>query len=202
MTFKQLQDAVLAWMDEEEDDGTVLTNVKNALNSVQDTLLVKHKWPFLLSEAQTLTLTPNVLSYDMPADFGQLHYMTSNGRVLRQVAVVDMLADDVIETEGDYIVRGSTVEFLAAPAADVSYRYFRQATEMVDDADEPTLPVGHHHLLVWSALLALKAYNAETENQSFFETQQAEALNSLYATHLLQANTIGARNRYIRYNEW
>lgn len=87
-TYKELQDEVLAWLDESGDTGTTLTNVKNALNQAHFNRLTKELWPFMLwDSAETFSLTAGVQTYGLHPEFHRPYYFYNQTRreYLREV---------------------------------------------------------------------------------------------------------------------
>lgn len=58
LTFKEIRDEVLNWLDEAGATGTSLTNVNNAINEAHRRRLTAEPWPFMIWDtAETFTLT-------------------------------------------------------------------------------------------------------------------------------------------------
>lgn len=69
LTYKNLQDRVLAWLDEVGDAGTTLTLVKYALSKANKQRATQERWPFMLSEPTTFATVLNQQSYALDQDF-------------------------------------------------------------------------------------------------------------------------------------
>ena len=66
LTFKDLQDRVLRYLDEAGDTDTTLALVKDALNAANTLRAAKEKWPFLLWDAPvTLSIVPGQRVYTL-----------------------------------------------------------------------------------------------------------------------------------------
>lgn len=75
-TFKQLQDAVLQWMADEGDTGTLRTLVKDGLNRTHQNLLNDDRYDFMLwPRNETLTIAPNQKVYALHPRFSQPLYV-------------------------------------------------------------------------------------------------------------------------------
>jgi hypothetical protein len=210
MTFEDLQNSVLRWMDEEGDTGTVLENVKFALNEANKQRTLEHEWTWRLSAEQTQALSAGVKTYSLPADYGTMLYVMDRGNnvQLRSIPTSELLEVfpngewSTASTPDAFIIRGTTLELLFTPSGSESlvYRYFISPTEMTADDDEPDLPANHHGLLVWDALLDLKGYHAETEMINMFLDRQQRALHGLYQEHGFDgADVLGARQTKVKY---
>lgn len=210
MTFKQLQDQVLSYMDEEGDTGTVLTNVKFALNEANKQRTLEHEWTWRMSGEQTLTLVAGDKEYDLPADFSGLIYAVYRGTntQLRSIPTSELLevfpnGEWATATTPDaFIIRDKVLELLFTPQGGevVVYRYFKGPTTMASDSDTPNVPSNHHGLLVWDALLDLKGYHAESELINMVLDRQQRALHGLYQEYGFDgADVLGARQTKIKY---
>lgn len=209
MTFKQLQDTVLRWMDEEGDTGTVLENVKFALNQSNFQRCMEHQWNWRLSAEQTLPLTEGVKTYTLPTDFSSMVYVVDRVRNthLRAIPPEELLEAfpngewATAESPDAFLIRGDTLELLFTPRPneELVYRYYTKPVEMVGDDDLPTLPAQHHGLLVWDALLDLKGYHAEMEMVNMVLDRQQRALHTLYQEYGFNGqDVLGARQTRVK----
>lgn len=209
MTFLELQNKVLALMDESGDTGTVLENVKFSLNQANNQRTLEHEWSWRMSAEQTLTLSAGVKTYTLPADFSTMLYVLDRERNthLRSIPTGELLEAfpngewATAVTPDAFIIRGTTLELLFTPTGgELVYRYFSGPTEMVADSDEPDIPANHHGLLVWDSLLDLKGYHAETELINMFLDRQQRALHALYQEHGFDGqDVLGARQTKVKY---
>lgn len=75
LTFKELRDQVLGWLDETGSTGTMLTNVNNALNEAHRRRLTSEKWPFMLwDSAELITMVSGQQTYPLHTLFSQPFY--------------------------------------------------------------------------------------------------------------------------------
>ncbi len=79
-TFADLQQQVLATLDEAGDTSTTLTLVKDYLNQAQQARLASANWPFLRwEEGETLTIVPQERFYTLHAEFWRPIYFFNTG---------------------------------------------------------------------------------------------------------------------------
>lgn len=210
MTFLELQNKVLALMDEEGDTGTVLTNVKTFLNSVLQNRALERKWPFMLSAETSLSVASGERTATVPADFNVMHWLKdSNNRLLRQLPLEQRFSDSMIDADnfeyrenGDYVVYGTTIHFLNLPTSHTgttyTMQYYKFPAELVDDTDEPDFPTQFHDLLVWDAIIGLRGYHGELENIEYLLEQQRRAEHRLYVSNF-GADSVGHGPKQVRY---
>lgn len=74
-TFKNLQDQVLEWMADAGDSGLMLTLVKQSIDATQRKILTDEQLDFMLSPAQTLSVSVGRQVYDLPEDFLSMLYV-------------------------------------------------------------------------------------------------------------------------------
>jgi len=210
MTFLEIQNKVLALMDEEGDTGTVLTNAKTFINSALQNRALERKWAFMLSAETTLTVASGEITATLPADFNTMHWVKdSDDRLQRQIPLEQRFADTLIDWEnaasreyGDYVIRGTTIHFLAMnpdhTGTDYTIQYYFFPDELVDDDDEPEFPVQFHDLLVWDSIIGLRGYHGELENLEYLLEQQRRAEHRLYVSNF-GADSVGHSPKQVRY---
>jgi hypothetical protein len=200
MTFLEIQNKVLALMDEEGDTGTVLTNVKTFVNSALQNRALERKWPFMLSDETSLSVVGGVAT--LPADFNTMHWVKdANNNLLVQIPL-EQRFQQIYQTEsyGDYVIRGTTLEVFGLDSDDTfTMQYYFFPAELVDDEDEPQFPTQFHDILVWDAIIGLKGYHAELENIEFLLEQQRRAEHRLYVSNF-GADSVGHAPKQVRYN--
>jgi hypothetical protein len=211
MTFLQLQNKVLALMDESGDTGTVLENTKTFLNSALKNRCLEKKWPFMLSDETTLSVTAGTNEATLPADFNTMHWVkNSENRLMRQMPLVQRFQDSTLDADslqssntGDYVIYGTTIKFtsLASSHSGTNYtiQYYRYPEDLVDDTDEPDFPAQFHDLLVWDAVIGLKGYHAELDNIEYLLEQQRRAEQRLYVSNF-SSDSVGQVVSQVRWN--
>lgn len=161
LTFKNLQDKVLAWLDETDDSAVVLGNVKEAIAAANVVRAGDREWPFMLTSG-TITMT-TATTYSLPSDFASLEsiYNTTRERGLTQVPRRHAAPG----YQHDYAFKrtGTSIELLYTPiVGDVlTVSYYRQPTELSGDDDVPDLPYPHSRVLIYDALLDLALYSED-----------------------------------------
>jgi hypothetical protein len=210
MTFVEIQNKVLALMDEEGDTGTILTNTKTFINSALQNRALERKWSFMLSDETTLSVAAGEVTATLPADFNTMHWVKdSEDRLQRQLPLeqrfVDTLGDweSVTSREfGDYVLRGNVIHFLTLSTShagtDYTIQYYKFPEELVDDSDIPDFPTQFHDLLIWDAVIGLKGYHAELDNIEFMLEQQRRAEHRLYVSNF-GADSVGHSPKQVRY---
>lgn len=68
-TFKNLQDKILAWLDEVGDTDGTLTLVKYALQKAHSKRVSQERWPFMLYPPQTINFIPGQFLYPLHGEF-------------------------------------------------------------------------------------------------------------------------------------
>lgn len=85
-TFLSLQNQVLYWLDEASSAATATTrtNVKNAINSAQQTRLTAYPWPHMIwDRAETFTTVSGTQQYSLHQEFSRpLYFMNRSTRQL------------------------------------------------------------------------------------------------------------------------
>lgn len=105
-----------------------------------------------------------------------------------------------IETGRSY----QQLEFLVQPIATdvIEYKFIRQPTLLVNDADIPDIPFPHSQILVWDTLLLFSGYLTEmsaTAIQSW--TDMRNRLEIELAEAFLEGQSLENQPKYIRYIE-
>jgi hypothetical protein len=181
MTFKQLQDKVLALMDEEGDTNTILTNTKTFINDALKSRAMERKWPWLLSNEVTLTLEPNEQYALLPSNYYAMHWVKNGNRLLTQLPLTDRFDFSANYDNGDYVIYGDRVHFLNSNiAGPLSMQYYKVPAELVDDTDEPDFPERFQMIVVWDAIIGLKGYHGELENIEYLLERQRRLEQAMY----------------------
>lgn len=83
LTYKELRDEVLAWLDESGSTTTTLTNVNNALNEAHRRRLTAETWPFMIWDTpETFTLAASDQLYTLHHEFHRpLYFFNRNKKV-------------------------------------------------------------------------------------------------------------------------
>lgn len=68
-TFKNIQDEVLAWLDEAGDTTVTLTLVKQAIRAAHEKRLTEERWQFMLARPRTFTVVAGEQYYALDAEF-------------------------------------------------------------------------------------------------------------------------------------
>jgi hypothetical protein len=187
LTFKNLQDKVLGWLDETGDSTVIIANVKEAIAAANAKRAGSHEWPFMVSGASG-TLTPGVVEYDLALDINTLLSIrnTTRGINYRQVPFRHFLQGETIVDA--FVFDGNTVTFLfEVTAADtIEYRYYRTPIELEDDNDTPDIPYPYSRILIYDALIELGLYSEDISPAKIQRwTQQIMELEvGLYAAYL------------------
>lgn len=221
LDFQALQQRCLAWLDDESNDGTLLTNVKNSLNDANAQRASEFNWPFMKVNQPASAILTASTTLALATDVAKLIYLynTTQQRFYRVVPERHVRSDDVLGTNNndnsDYLgarvsLRGPTnsstsaitVEFFKTPTAGetLKYDYYRMPTIMSSNTDYPDIPFPHSQLLVWDALLNLKAYALEPDAISVWMDNQQRALSSLYTAYGTVGDVVGAESESIIYN--
>lgn len=200
LTFKQLQDKVLAWLDETDDSTVVLTNVKEAIAAANAERAGSREWPFMLSTA-TGTLSSGVYDYNLATDVNTLLsvYNDTQDRVLTEVPYRHYVQGETVVN--GFVRRGQTITLLFEPVAGdvITYHYFRHPVELSADGDTPDIPYPHSRILIYDALLALGLYAEDITPQkiSLWAKKQSELEVGLYGAYM-QADSLNGYTQSIR----
>jgi hypothetical protein len=210
MTFAELQTEVLQYIDEVDDTDVTLAVVKSALNQANRRRALEHDWSFMLAQPPVRSIWESgERSYTLPDDCRRvvrLYNVTLGWDYLEVPG--PQIADSALPSsagvsERKFYIRGEAprqVVLFAPPGADtVELHYFKNPTAMVDDDDLPDLPEAHCDLLVWDALLRMKAYHNDSQGFPAFVEFQREAVENLYWTYGMGSHGIAGDPTYIRY---
>lgn len=113
----------------------------------------------------TLSITPGVSSYALPADLIILTAVEDDRGELEPIARDDLPVRVANAKPTQYALYGSTLLLYPTPvsAATFTLRYRKTIADMVVDTDVPGVPEDFHHILVSYALY--KAYRKEDDMQ-------------------------------------
>lgn len=167
LTFAQLKTKVLGWLDESDDNATVLANVEDALNDANAARVAERDWPFMLSGVLTLTLTPGTRAYTLDATFDKPYYFYNRTKqkplYIQPLANLDVKNAPWLSTgqTGEAVLEGSTLRLAYTPDSPdvIEYQCFVKPTEMSADNDLPDIPYPYSRVLIWDALLDIAAYS-------------------------------------------
>lgn len=82
----------------------------------------------------------------------------------------------------------------------IEYRFYRNPIRMSNDYDLPDIPYPFSQLLVWDTLVLMAGYNTEMNPQSVSTWRQMQAqMDTAFANAMQDGQSLGARNRRIRY---
>jgi len=106
LTYKNLQDEVLANLDESGDSGTTLTLVKNFIKQAHATRLASFHWPFMKwHTAQTITMVANQRVYALHPEVARIIYLYNRTQKYHmkelQERSIENMGIDWINTTGD-----------------------------------------------------------------------------------------------------
>jgi hypothetical protein len=221
MTFSELQQEVLGWLDEQDDTDVTLPRVKAALNAAHRQRCTEQDWDFLNVET-TFTLTAGDRTVTLPTDCRQVKRLYNHTKGFDYLEVpapalgLSPIPSATNTHAREFYIRavgspggggvGASVTqalqlvFFAPPEADsVELHYRAPILPMVVDSAEPLLPEEHHDLLVWDALITMKAYHTDAEALPVWRELQRAAHDALLWNHGMGAHTIGGQPTYIRY---
>lgn len=222
LDFEDLQQRCLAWLDDESNDGTLLTNVKNALNDANAQRATEFDWPFMKANIPTTTSIGSSQTIGLPIDVRKLVYVynVTQDKLIKIVPERHIRGDDFLYSDASQnrtvdnraTLRGPinsstsalTLEFFAPPTSGDILRidYYRYPTIMSAATDYPDLPFPHSQLLVWDALLNLKAYALEPDAISVWQDNQQRALASLYHSFGTVADVVGGESESFLYSDF
>lgn len=162
LTFKNLQDKVLGWLDETDDSEVVLENVKEAIAAANAERAGSREWPWMISTA-TGTLSSGVYTYNLATDVNTLlsvHNSTQNVP-LTQVPYRHYLQEETVVN--GFVRVGQTITLLFEPRAGdvITYKYYRHPVELSADGDTPDIPYPFSRILIYDALLDLANYSED-----------------------------------------
>jgi len=120
LTFKELQDEVLAYLDESGDAGTTLTLVKYFLNEAQVKRCDQYPWPFLRwNSPETITLVAGQRLYTLhPECWKPIHFWNRT----KNAYMVEMSERQLEEQGVDWINNTGTRYFRLAEIWPVQYQ--------------------------------------------------------------------------------
>lgn len=107
-SFKDLQDELLALLDEAGDTSTTLTLVKNALNAAHVKRLTEEAWSFMLYDAQTFPTVVGKKKYSLHSEFFRPLYF-------RNRTTTDFMSQYM---EANLVARGGDWNSDTGPASD------------------------------------------------------------------------------------
>ena len=220
LTFQNLQDEVLGWLDEGDNTDAPdasIARVQTALNQANAKRVSARRWRFMLQEpALTFTLVPGTRTYALDATVAIPVYFWND---TQNVPLTEFdpesvpsrnyqsggLIDDYFASgpqDMGYTLGHQSINLTYTPAsADViSYGFYKLPTEMDDDADLPDIPYPHSRILVYDALLTMAVYNEDISGAKLAEWREErkemqEALDSAFG----QENSQWTQGRYITY---
>jgi hypothetical protein len=211
MTFRELQLEVLGWLDEQDDTDVTVERVKAALNQAQRQRCLEQDWPFTLAQPPVyLSLTAGQRTVTLPSDCRRVQRLFNITQGWDYMEVPDpALGHGPLPRAAEtgyprwFYVRGENprqITWFSPQAADeIELHYFQMPDTMSGDDDLPMLPTAHHDLLVWDALIRMKAYHNDAEAFEAWKSVQREAHEALLWTYGVGAHTVAGQPTYIRY---
>lgn len=181
LAFSDLQDKVLAWLDEGTHataDATTLARVKEAIVEA-DVLRASERWPFMVQEppktftfpvdgTSTVTLDPTL---HIPIYFWNVTKKESLIQHIEEnVPSRDLTANGILDEYlitgpqyGKFLLRGQQLKLLWLPtsADTIEYGFYKLPIEMSADTDLPNIPYPYSRVLIFDALLRMMAYNED-----------------------------------------
>lgn len=194
LTFLQLQNKVLGWLDESSSSTVVLANVKEAITAANAKRAAEREWQFML-DSDTVTLVVGTTEYTLAADINTLLslYNSTTEVPLTEVPLRHVTPGETVLN--GFTRAGRTLTLLFTPAATdtLTYRYYKQPTELSADGDFPDIPYPYSRVLIYDALLELGLYSEDLSPQKLqlWMMKQAELQADLYAA-FLDGNSQGA----------
>lgn len=229
-TFAQIQQKVLGWLDDTGDTDRMLAMCKQAIADANIARATEYPWPFMRSTATLAPVSAGSKIYALPGDYYRPLYMwdTSTKSYATEVSMrglqltgpepsvspwpvghgygvtLPFYFDQTTVTSGSPPVteaRRSLVFIGDTVPSTLSCVYYRQPRDLSADADLPDLPWPHAQLLVWDAVLDLKAYASESpELIPYWSKKQREALQRLYESQKGD-QALGAWGSYVHPSE-
>jgi hypothetical protein len=218
LTFVQLKNKVLAWLDDGDSDTAPSEReslVEEALNEA-DARRSAGRYPFMSVEpALTFTLVPGQQTYTLDATFNIPIYFWNRSTKSplvqyneEEVPTRDStggLIDDYYTSNpmyGHFVLKGQTLKLLWTPtAADViEYGFYKLPVEMSADADLPNIPYPHSRMLIYDALMTLAAYDEDiaTNKVTLWQKNLDQWVDS-FEEKYGQENSDQTAARYITY---
>jgi hypothetical protein len=203
-TFADLRRQVLRHLDafdEYATDSDLDELVKQQLNEANANRASEHPWSFMRADYQ-LAVTTGQRRYSLPGNLDKLLFIWSptDNRYLTRIP--ERHIDDAgVRHDGTqassiyqpFDVRDKTLVFFEPPrqSETLYIGYFKTPAKLVNPTDIPNIPYPHSRVLVWDALLDLKAYANELGAMGLWTRKQEQAETKLYANYL-DGQTLGS----------
>jgi hypothetical protein len=221
LTFKNLQDDVLGWIDEGDNTTApeiTLSRVKSALNAANQKRASARRWRFMAATPLTLTLVPGTRTYALDSTVAIPIYFwnDSTNRPLTELnpelvhsrnysggggseTLASLYGGE--SQDGDYVLGHQSITLVWTPAtADViSYGFYRLPAVMTLDADLPDIPFPHSQILVNDALIKMATYNEDLGAKVPIWVEERDDLQAAFDMAFGQENSQFAIPRYVHY---
>jgi len=225
-TYLQMQNKALGWLDDAGDSDRMRAMVQQVLNDANIARATEYPWTFMRATS-TLTVTSGNPIVALPADFYRAWQIQVPGtnefameipaRSIQELGPNPSLApwpyntlyglqtpfyyDTTTVTSGDPPVTETrkAIVLVISPTSSstLTLKYYKNPTEMTLDGDYPDIPWPHSQVLVYDALLDLKAYAAESsELLPFWIRRRDDALRRLYESQKSD-QTLGSWGQYV-----
>jgi len=164
-TFIELQEEVLS---HQFSAGKYRELVKDWLNQAQRRAVIESEMR-VQDETYSISTTAETAGYELPADYSRLiDFFNSETHEL--MTPLDIREYDTLSKSSGqpyaYTTIGNSVTLYPTPNAVYKFtlRYWRLPADMVNETDEPEIPVQYHELLIAYAMK--KAYMRENDYQA------------------------------------
>lgn len=195
MTFKQMQDAVMAAGGYGEAERTL---IKSWLNQTRNDVVTRFPWSWL-EKSTAITTVAGTATVALPSDlllFGRLKRADDNAPRLKFVDDMDpryVAATRQVNTERGtpmyYTIREGALEFMPVPDAAYNYtlKYWKTlTTDMSADADLSGLPLADDQVLVDGALYRGALYSRNVGLAQFHQDQYEGKLGQMMRNEALR----------------
>jgi hypothetical protein len=209
-TFLDLQDEVLTWMADPEDQGTLRTLVKASLNAHHARRLTSARWPFMRQRPLTFDVTAGTQDYALHEAFLTPIYFRrqDTGRPLREIAQDNLLTygptyssveDGVVGStafvlDGTWPVRqqpGGTVGLSVTAASDPG-KTLTVFGETADGPDEETITAGGTGTVLFTEITEVRKNGATWSGTALLKEGSTTLLT-------LSASQYGKHYRTLRF---
>lgn len=228
LTFLEMQNKVLGWLDDTSDSDRMRDMCKQVLNDSYLARTTEYPWPFM---RKSTTLSPTTVGgsvFALPADFyrpcslqipGTNQWMTEVSMRGRQQIGPDPAAVTASSVYGSvygvsypFYYDSTTVSGLPRRSVvcldtgqvptTITCLYYYYPSEMSANTDTCVIPSPHEQLLVYDAVIDLKAYASESVDLiPLMARKRDEALARLYESQKGD-QTLGAWGSFVHPQEW
>jgi hypothetical protein len=175
-TFRNIQDNTLALIS--KSDSTTRNRVSNWINMGYQDFVNRELWPFREATHQ-LTLTQGTQEYDLAAEISDIDQqniisVALQGESRRKLPYIPFnqlraskpdFDEDAESIPQSYYLKAGKIGFWPIPNAgtEVAIDYYVRPTELVNDSDEPIIPVGYREALMQYALSLEHDFNTDPD---------------------------------------